>query len=180
MPYRPSINKLGTFASRLEEGLCLGHVGDGLYKVLDKNKVVRTKHVKADETAFTELEIFKGTVQPLPTVEDDQQFQELDQSPDDSVAVQASSAVNEQDVVGSLTHVPAEPTIFGESDEHDMEDTGSRQNDVEVTNPPYDLRERSPINYSCLAQSDVVADTGDPKLSVAIKSSSSEAWLKAI
>ena len=52
MLYHPVAPKLPTFETRLQEGLCLGHTGGGVYKVLTAEKVVRTKHIRAFENEF--------------------------------------------------------------------------------------------------------------------------------
>lgn len=52
MLYRPVRNKLDTSKPRLQEGIFLGHDGGGVYHVLTRIGVVRTKNVRAMETEF--------------------------------------------------------------------------------------------------------------------------------
>ena len=50
--YHPVTARLPPFQPRLLEDVCLGHTGDGVYKVLTAEKVVLTKHVRAFEDEF--------------------------------------------------------------------------------------------------------------------------------
>lgn len=50
--YHPVANKLSSFAPSLDEGLYLGQCRGGVYYVLTRHGVVRTRHVKMYETSF--------------------------------------------------------------------------------------------------------------------------------
>ena len=59
MLYHPVTARLPPFKPRLLEGVCLGHSGGGVYKVLKADKVVLTKHVRAFEDEFPGTELIR-------------------------------------------------------------------------------------------------------------------------
>ena len=159
MLYHPVVSKLPTFAPRLQEGICLGHSGGGLYTVLTTNGMATTKHVQAFENEFPGLSIISSVPAPPdsgdaeesgffeiplppPHLADDNDPQPLPNDPDSS-AESASDGYTTPDYGGDdmdnmLTHIPPVPSSFGDSQHDNLE---------EYSRPPR-LRQIGRVNYT--------------------------------
>ena len=60
MLYHPVTARLPPFKPRLLDGVCLGHSGGGVYKVLKADKEVLTKQVRAFEEEFPGTELIRA------------------------------------------------------------------------------------------------------------------------
>ena len=126
MLYHPVAPRLSTFTPRLQEGVCLGHTGGGMYKVLTAEKVVRTKHVRAVENEFP------GT-RRIRLNESDSGADLSDSSDSTSTVYGPSSNDSDSDdesdnepmgtVQDLVTYVPQDPSNFGET-ESEGDETG--------------------------------------------------------
>ena len=191
MLYHPVVSKLPTFAPRLQEGICLGHSGGGLYTVLTTNGMATTKHVQAFENEFPGLSIISsvpappdsgdaeesGFVEiplPPPHLADDNDPQPLPNDPDSSAESASDGYTNPDDggddMDNMLTHIPPVPSSFGDSQDDNLE---------EYSRPPR-LRQIGRVNYTYKALPAALSTADEPKLSVALRSCEHDHWKQAI
>ena len=142
MLYHPVTARLPPFKPRLREGVCLGHSGGGVYKVLTEERVVLTKHVRAFEDEFPGT----GLIRPRddyaeigqPSGTDNEQDQSDTSKSHSSVELSHDSESDDDnddddspDGHGSddlVTYLPPHPSTFGESDE-ETEGTNEQDDD---------------------------------------------------
>lgn len=64
MQYHPITYRLSTFQPQLYKVICIGYDGGDVYNVLTADGIIRTKHVSAFESQFTDLTIIKHMSAP--------------------------------------------------------------------------------------------------------------------
>lgn len=178
MVCRPSGNKIGTFATRAIDGLCLCHEAGGVYQVLTGDRILRTKHVKALERSFPGLDLFSDSSDQLAHADN-----EVDLSDLESAMRKAEAENSALPDVDSLTYIPAVPSRYGKTDVDDFNSARGSDDEQEIfpaTHGQYSLRPRHRSNVSCMAKTEIVSDTDEPKLSVALRSADGDKWVQAI
>lgn len=119
MLYHPVSNKLPTFDVRLREGICLGHQGGGIYTVLTEHGTVRTKHVRAFEDKFPDIDGLRSSdgqssageaVDATFEIEQDAESDDQGHDEDEQVEDEEGQEPSED----HLTYVPSHPSTFGE------------------------------------------------------------------
>ena len=181
--YRPNKPKFNTFEERASDGLCLGHIGGGLYHVLTaEHKVIRTKHVKMFEDSFPGLQLFSKA-----TTSSDVPAQEVELDDDFQAPPAQAEVLTEIVDPGALTYVPEVPSTLGNIDDDVREssnevegeqpsddiiptDEADRPLDRSTQNPaderevstPYSLRPRRRVDYSHAAREQIVPDDDEP------------------
>ena len=142
MLYHPVTARLPPFKDRLLEGVCLGHSGGGVYKVLTVDRVVLTKHVHAFEDEFPGTgriwprDEFAEIGQPSgpdnefrpSDKEDSRQLVDLPSESDDSDDEDSPDGHDSEDLV---TYHPAQPSSFGETDDEAEEAESDEDDDDE-------------------------------------------------
>lgn len=115
MTYRRSGFKLETFAVRARDSLRMYHEGVGIYQILTDRNILRAKHVCAMESNFRGMGIFRSTF--LSESSDNSQPED-DIILDDDETPNSSTEASSENVHESLTHIPAVPSAFGETDDN--------------------------------------------------------------
>lgn len=151
--YSRGVKKLGTFEPRVRDGLCLYHEGGGVYQVLDIDRVVRTKHVKAEESRFPGLGQFDGVVHPESHSDDLEDVVEVAIDDDSDNCQRVSDEVQPNTNVDKLTYIPPKPSTYGVIDDEDSTDGNiSDGNDDDEASPTsaeicgYSLRPHGNVN----------------------------------
>lgn len=187
MHFGPKRKKLPAFQERLQTGLCLYHQGGGVYQVLTREGVLRTKHVRAEEQKFPGLSVFGR--------------KDSESESENEAVVDVSPHLDRDGInseVDPLTYVPEKPSTHGVSSEddddllEDANDDSSSDSESSTEEPQqgrYNLRHREPVDYAecattsvyaCLAQSDTIRESDEPKLRVALQSDERPEWEQGI
>ena len=175
MHSQPTKPRLPTFAERVQDGLCLLHQGGGVYLVLIRGGVIRTKHVRVEERKFPGISLFsrarreKVSDTGSVTSTDDISQDAIDDSNwpdggDDNKSVPGSADLD------ALTHVPPQPSTHGVTDDETESEIDEDDNDDNdgASREGYNLRTRQPVDYAesamlslyaCMAQSDMIKPT---------------------
>lgn len=145
MLYHPLTTRLPPFKPRLKEGICIGHSGGGVYKVLSDKKVVLTKHVHAYENEFPGI----GKIQPRDenvekgqssgtddeiSLSGEEPYESSVRLPSDSETESSEDSddadgPDDGDLGDLLTYHPAKPSTFGETDDEADETDGDNDED---------------------------------------------------
>lgn len=186
--FSKSAPRLGTFEQRTRRGLCLQHIGGGLYDVLTDFGTVRTKHVRFEEDTFpriaglnlprSELNQQGETVSITQTDSDNSEYETAEETElkDDTV----SSHDSDDEPIGNqlLTYIPPESSRYGESS------NSYNENDPNTnlcrTSERCSLRPERRVYYTAKAMPTAITTEDEPKLSTALKSPERNYWLESI
>ena len=193
--------KLEKFEGRLREGICLGNLDGGIYKVLTSTGIVKTKHVRFFESTFhgkslldkqnstaTTLDGHSNTVLEIDDYISDSQennavFFNIGEHTDVTMLGGEENVPANIDEAGhtdtpnlaiteeqfeQLTHYPAKPSSFRDSDSDDDEDSDNARGDPSWT----------PSANAALPHDITTCD--EPTLAVAMKSPEANEWQNAI
>ena len=189
--FQPITPKQSKFESRLVEGINLGHVSGGLYKIVTSSKIFVTKHCKFLEHEFPGSCLVNGEsrgdisgdgyessvgIEDTGSTSSSSGYLSLD---DDGVASNDSDSVSDEhengpddeeqnDIPGetnldTVTHIPGIPSKFGTDESCAPPDHG------------YNLRSRANAAIPTSISTD-----DEPTLKEALASSESEHWKAAI
>ena len=192
--YRPNMAKIPTFQERVRDGLWLRHEGSGIYHILTSTGILRTKHVRDEEFKFPGFRTL-GQEYGSENEEDDDstagnQHLKAESSDDDG----DKKSFHEISLLDKVTYVPAQPSVFGEtitegSTNHneslvekvnaDGEQPVDGQ-DISRPSSQYNLRQRSRIDYTFVAQTDMMNSSDELKVSTAFNSHDKHKWIVAI
>lgn len=172
MMYQPPVKILPTFTTRMRNEICLRHEGDGVCRVLTDTVIVRTKHVRSMETTFPDLRdignVNASTQSKDPIAIDlDSKFDSKhgDHSPGDEPT---GSSVFEY-----IPSMEQKPDSDSDSLVADEDGDGNDDPDPDPQQEPfrpYNLCTCTSPNSSCIAASDTVTASDEPKVAVALKS----------
>ena len=186
--------KIPTFQERVRDGLWLRHEGSGIYHILTSTGILRTKHVRDEEFKFPGFRTL-GQEYGSENEEDDDstagnQHLKAESSDDDG----DKKSFHEISLLDKVTYVPAQPSVFGEtitegSTNHneslvekvnaDGEQPVDGQ-DISRPSSQYNLRQRSRIDYTFVAQTDMMNSSDELKVSTAFNSHDKHKWIVAI
>ena len=204
--YRPVMDRLPTFSPRLQEGICLGHDGGGVYRVLSMKGIVRTKHVRVLENDFPGLRsLLKNKYRS--DQEEEAQTSEVDISLSDSATEDDGDGSPLDDPADPITYVPARTSTFGNTDDEDSdsskrkENSSSEADDVPDDDEYHDdgddgddeddedlpsrhtvrnLRNIPRVQYTYTAVPSCISTSDEPSVSEALKSPERSEWIAAI
>lgn len=153
--FSPNRKRKPKFSARLVEGINLGHVDGGQYKILTAEKIIVTKHVKILEEQFPGLSLLSiayntGPVQTkTPQRQDDEDAEinladwqkDIDLESDSTTSSNSDSDSSDEDDdtgedpdspgqeinLDALTHVPPVPSTHGNEEDSDETDGAQTQ-----------------------------------------------------
>lgn len=203
--YRPVVDKLSTFEPRLQEGVCLLHTGGGVYNVLSKDRVIRTKHVKFVETVFpgvnynargnnndaadnerstletdsdTSVDITSVNSQYMTSDDDD----DIDNNGEDSDD-QGNEDIDPTQDEETLTYRPIRESRHGESDSDEDDDVNEEDSIESAHDPDSDYEEPSngsSSQYAYKAEPLGISANDEPTLKTALHCNERLQWIDAI
>lgn len=173
---QPIDKKLPKFSSRLIEGVNLGHVGGGLYRVLTENGVITSKHVKMIENQFPGSSLLNKASGTDSLVTENETL-ECETDSDDDFYVSPETEEPLAVDLDMLTHIPFESSKHGE-EQGDVGPVDEDEIQPELPSAPnhgYSLRSRSNV-----ALPTAVSTSDDPSISEAMSSPESKYWQGAL
>ena len=177
-PVRKSSPK---FHSRLLDGINLGHVGGGLYKVQNAGRIFTSKHARFDEKRFPGLSTRATSPSShnndrVVEISDDEMLDSTYTSYESNDEIENDTNAPEPAYPGTLvtqeelTHVPPGPSTHGE------ESTANGQGENATgASHGYNLRSRTHM-----ALPGEISTTDDPSVKVALDSPEAQYWKNAI
>lgn len=134
MLYHPVTARLPPFDSRLREGVCLGHMTGGIYKILTETGILGTKHVHAFEDEFPSPSWIDnadvcsdsdgsgsaGTESTASSIElSTAKSSDDDSGPDHDIGNRDVESDTDDDAVDQLTYTPVQPSRHGEEESYE-------------------------------------------------------------
>lgn len=202
MHYQPKEPRQPTFQERARIGLNFYHGGGGVFHVLTREGVLRTKHMRAEENKFSGLMQF-GRKDELETRESDVV------SSTSNILINSDSErtdLEDSDGIDPLTYVPSTPSKHGVTpSQSDSDSVNKDKSDGFFTPDPnddeseemlqgrkgtsYRLRQTPHVDYAerastsvyaCAAHSKFIKEVDEPKLRMVFRSKDRSKWIQGI